>query len=174
MLKILTWLSTISRKYHVNLYQSSDWYWWYILLILTLTVLFETISPWNLLIFPTFKITFDFYQSIRWLGHKLWFTNTFLSPVKPIIFIFNSWRSFLTDSTRWKSFLLQNFAITLPFFLEILWHSSILFESLLPSTFSKNLITLSSRELLSTKRGMTTTSRQSLQEYCSFAQLCIL
>ena len=117
MLKILTWLSTISRKYHVILYQSRDWYWWYILLILTLTVLFETIS---LLIFPTFRITFDFYQSIRWLGHKLWFTNTFLSPVKPIIFIFNSWRSFLTDSTRWKSFLLQSFAITLPFFLEIL------------------------------------------------------
>ena len=78
--------------------------------------------------------------------------------------IFNFWRFSFTDSTRWQTFLLENFTITLLFLLVIWWHTSI---------YSKTWITFSSKEFSSTESGMPTTSRHSPPEYSVLAQHCL-
>ena len=87
--------------------------------------------------------------------------------------IFNFGKFFFTDNTCWKSFLLENFTITLSFLLMIRWHASMLLESMLQPTLLKTWITFSSKELSSTERGMPIISSHSLLEYCALAQHCL-
>ena len=82
--------------------------------------------------------------------------------------IFNFWNFFFTDSTCWKSFLLENFTITLSFFLAIQWHAW-----MLQPTFLKTWITFSSKELSSAEQRMPAISRHSLLEYSALAQHCL-
>ena len=91
-------------------------------------------------------------------------------PDKSICSIFIFRKTLWTSQTYWQSFLCENLAMTVWFFLLTLRQTSMRSVGVLQPGFSKMATTFSSEASSSTSLGRPTMSSHSRLEYCAFNQ----